>query len=66
MLGIAHTCGIVCMVFCKMIIGLGNYRKYIQCILVLVGFMDLSVHSIVDHNVTKSKKSYIKSMAQPI
>jgi hypothetical protein len=49
-----------------MIIGLGNYRKYIHCILVLVGCMDLSVHNIVDHGVTKSKQSYIKSMAQPI
>jgi hypothetical protein len=30
----------------------------------LVDCISLSVHNIVDHNVTKSKKYYIKSMAQ--
>jgi len=66
MLGVSHACRVVCMVFLKMIIRLGNYRKYIHCIPVLVGCMDLSVHNIVNHGVAKSKQSYIKSMAQPI
>jgi hypothetical protein len=39
-------------------------EKYIHCILMLVWLYKPELHNIFNHGVTKSKKRYIKSMAQ--
>jgi hypothetical protein len=47
-----------------MTIELDDCREYIHRILMLVDCIIPSVHKIVDHVVSKSKKYYIKSIAQ--
>jgi hypothetical protein len=47
-----------------MTIELDDCRENIHCILMIVDCISMSVQRIVDHGVTKSKKYYIKSMAQ--
>jgi hypothetical protein len=68
MLDVAHValcgrgnCGFL---WGRMTIEQDDCKEYIHCILMLVDCISLSLHSIFDHGVTKSKKCYIKSMAQ--